>query len=1419
MEPFLSGLGDLKIKGYVHLQAHRDGELIYEHEQPNMWLDEGTRRLGWKTNYSSTDPYVCISSNTIQPQYIDTVIPGVYTSIQHAPTREDSYRRWKFQVTYSAPSVGTSRNINTVGISYNSNGTSAYCYTVLTSPFIQDDKTTLTVFYYVYVNVPQNNRGYGKERNLSLFYQLFYTGAFYFGYYFLGSGNYNEVFADECMPANAYIRELNSSQLPQYITTNSTQSYYINFNWTKLKYDTNIISVGSNSDLGSWLNENWLTIFNEDLGGIKTFNFDSLGRVWGKRYLNTNGTASGVTTVYYDYNYITNGYMKAFQVKAKEYPFNYSINLGKIRYRLYPKVDGNLEDTAPTGIAKYYLRREHYYSGAVTVGYNWVDSDASYRSTIMSSEVYLNKFNNRNFCCYSTLLKPSPTTYYYRGTHIFNIDTFGQQCSSNTLADNDFYSRVLNSNYVTSDYVSYFVYDNISEYSNKFYTFDTINNNGQDIWKYESDDSSLNTISYTKVATIPSGYECSHAIISPDKKMLIWSRINGKVLNWDIETNTFSDSWVNPSNVYLGNSSFNNYINSFGGYNPDTNKLYMECENSLLVMDKDGLIDYNNFNGTADFSKKLLKDWSFISNTNNASIRTENNKLYMGSPWTTSTNSYVGWGSFGGSILGHYIKENSEFEFTTYISNTFIRTDFPGLCGLFAYELDNLQSGSTLSGRTISLLRGNSEGGAKVHTYYTKSASSTTVMSNLLQAAPTRGPKLSVATSGSLFEYGTTATSITNPTRVFDGVLTDNSYTYPSSSNNSMWFTWKFNEPTVCNRYEIYNNNTSTTLTNSPNSWTVYGSYDNITWETIDIRFDMTDFGIRERRAFFFNNSEAYTYYKFSFAARNSLYLGEIELYYDDESLFASQNLPIRLKIKRDISNIVKTYYTLDDISIDDFSASWTEIGLPYEYSGRMLTGLCSGYHKSWDKFQEFEVSEFKMNEGLGNIDRRINAIDISCYADLAKWFSKWPVYNNYVSGDSRVVSKYGTVLEYDNMIHCITRKGIVSLNSSFEFENINWYKQDKSETRYYGYFYKDEGMAAAFLMEGNFDRLLVSSSNFEDQNKTFRFTKIGVYEPLKKNWAYQISVGSRVNTNTQNCADTGFIYKNSLWQNAIASQLSTTTYFYSYNVFRILDYQNYDWDEINLKWYRISYDVTPVGKLTHSDWQDLTENIQVKCNNLPSNPNSTFSNLDRYDFIAVKNGFSKDNQQYFTGLRLLNYFADARRETQTFVQDDLNPVTVITLDGKINNPISWMMADFDAVSNVQFVNKTTLEPNYFSNYLTGLDISTVVDQSTFKSISTSLSKGYNYYFGSYIRYGSEVRKIVTYDDYDKSFIVDRPFDTVLSSSITFDIITPAKASKVSSITGVNQYIINETNGTVTIHSSDTDKTVIIDYIYLLRSW
>ncbi len=139
------------MEGNVHLILKEKDKIIKELKQKNLFLLNGRKRCLWGIG-NGTNSYIILSSSVADPVITDTVIPNVYGSTGAAskPSYLISYNELtitkRLHQQFSPPSSST-RHINTVGLSHNSDGSNALCFTKLLSTVEQTTSTTVDVYY------------------------------------------------------------------------------------------------------------------------------------------------------------------------------------------------------------------------------------------------------------------------------------------------------------------------------------------------------------------------------------------------------------------------------------------------------------------------------------------------------------------------------------------------------------------------------------------------------------------------------------------------------------------------------------------------------------------------------------------------------------------------------------------------------------------------------------------------------------------------------------------------------------------------------------------------------------------------------------------------------------------------------------------------------------------------------------------------------------------------------------------------------------------------------------------------------------------------------------------------------------------------------------------------------------------------
>lgn len=1199
----LFSMADINIKGEVRVIAHREGELIYDHSQPNLWLDEGTRRLGNSMKSGNTEPYLCLSSNTVAPAYTDVNLPGVSISSRLWPVQESSYRRWKFQASYLAPAVGSVRNINSVGISNGSAGESAYCYTVLTTPLVQDDKTTLTVFYYVYVTTSRQNFGYGNTINSMLYSQLFANSSKQVNCRLYSDIGLGDVLPDESLQT-----------LEEYNWYASLLTSVVAYDWTNFRYDTGVLSLGGISDLSSWAAFGWTAIGFDDFGPIKRFPFSTLGRVWGKKYRTTSGSALSPVS-FYDLNNPTVGYMKAIQVRAKEYPYS-PVDINRAKFTVYVDAGPNISDIAGIDTALYWIQKEDYLlRPAVTYRRTSEYTETKY-CAVTHAEVLYNKYGGRNICIYSSR-KDWDTQ---NRTFIENMDSYGGSISIGDTTKS-----------------LYPIYDTVSDYFDRIFVLDS-RGTQRNIYAYKSSDGLLTSIVEEFIATAP--HVVHHAIMLDNKEILLWHRTECKVSVLDSVSKLITSSWISVPNVFLPQSAITDPSSattagyrSWGDYIPNSDEVVLCADCSVLVMDRIGSVDKNQFNGISNFNTYTISNWSTIQNKG-GSFRLAGGSLFIRLNGGEAANT-----SFYPSFLAQRIYAGA-FEVTTIVRYDPRGSDQKlGLVALTPPTNNQFNHKDIFLNRTTTALVAES--------LNTTAGVTTLEVASAIKSGLVNTANLAISSNGAYW-----AGTGTNPERAW---TSSNDYWYGYNSTNTAW---KFNVPTVINKYVIVQP-TDKDARYQFYSWSFEGSFDGSTWVYLDGVSSQDWYpstqGFKNTR--YITNTVAYSYYRFSgydtfYRAPSSSagHVSSIELHYEAPEV-VSQNIleSVRLKLVRDANNVVRTYYSISSENIPDFDAEWNQVGSDnYTLAGDVYVGI-AGYVKeqSHQTKIEYKVIDFRIN--AGEVDRRVNSIYLE----------------QNVVNDCRRVSKHGSAIKLqDELLSVMTRKGIVLIDTS-DYSIFSSRNHVGNLWTKCGYFHdnEDASMASAFIFSNSssdaYDQYQeISTSSSSSGVLATRILAAYIYEPVTRSWAsqmYPLPVSDSISSSVGNFAS-ALMYKDHI---IAFNSGNLQDYWNGWNYVYLgcsaacfeLDYTRYSWDTVYDKWVRVDWvsGVTPKGRPAHLDWRDIPAGIQLRCASNPLSAILTFANTDRYEFGAVKNGFIKDNQQYITGLRLLSYYADARQVVEEY--------------------------------------------------------------------------------------------------------------------------------------------------------------------------
>lgn len=426
-----------------------------------------------------------------------------------------------------------------------------------------------------------------------------------------------------------------------------------------------------------------------------------------------------------------------------------------------------------------------------------------------------------------------------------------------------------------------------------------------------------------------------------------------------------------------------------------------------------------------------------------------------------------------------------------------------------------------------------------------------------------------------------------------------------------------------------------------------------------------------------------------------------------------------RFKITRDGSDIIRCYYSTDPISTPDSSATWVLLGNQiYTLSGKVSVGLY-GLTKGGATVGTGTISDFRVNSGV--IDKTINTI-----------YLKHDIVNEGIKN-----SRYGSVLKKDGYYYCLTTTHIVMLDAVTL--NIVSEVPHNGALVDVGYMCDSDFYATAVLYRSN----------------RYTYVKHLYYDSILNTWISAPVLSANFST---------VPYKQGLVS-------ITSTYVMTYNI-------GYVWDWNGSNWV-LTESASPVGKLTHVDWQNIPFGLQLRCCAKVSNPNATFNTADNYTWMFCKNGIIKDNVQYVTNVGFMQYFGNAHFAEESYTGVAAN----FTLQAKINNAATWLTTDLGMAYEFKFKDHTTGAYLYWNSILTSNNVDSVTSKSEFTSNDFDINWAYNYYKGNWVKFTTGnnngiARQIIEYDGYNKKFVTNAfPGDIVIGDS--FDIVSPADATRV----------------------------------------
>ncbi len=490
MENNIVSLG-VKVKGEIVIEKVVDNVIIDTIKVNNTWLDIGTQLIIQEMAQSGSDwsTYVNVSSYSGAVNYTDTVIPNVLFSIVGTRTYETTQKRHKFVGIITAP-VGAPRTINAVGLSYLSGGVSPYCYTVLSTPVVQQVTETLYVYYYVYIQQPLvDGFGYnGYNSFASKWFDCATSVTAYWMQYL--SGN---IKIDESNPTNA-----------GYSLGNKVvrQGYY-SMGWTGNVGDSGNLTTDTGFISGvGFLNSSWAY--------TKFYDGSMIGRVWAK--------AKTSSAQFFDSSNLPLGWGKAINIRAEVEPYNTDVLEANIR--IYITTSGAV------GVGKYYLFA--YEPGLPFITGFYVITYALLKAPL---EI-ITKFG-RNWIVAAMFSAET----YTQWMSLCNVDTGGyingpsRNSTSNTC------------------FTFYPIYENFVGFENIIFL---MSRKDQKLCKYSaSDGNDLSTLVLEKTYDMPS--VPLHGVgLSVDSLIYFYSISDNVIFTFNPVTEIFTSTQLNVGNYWMG---------------------------------------------------------------------------------------------------------------------------------------------------------------------------------------------------------------------------------------------------------------------------------------------------------------------------------------------------------------------------------------------------------------------------------------------------------------------------------------------------------------------------------------------------------------------------------------------------------------------------------------------------------------------------------------------------------------------------------------------------------------------------------------------------------------------------------------------------------------------------------------------------
>lgn len=1375
---FLSGQ-NITFRGEIHAQLIDDntGLIVDERKQSNMWLDQGTRNVFNNSINGDLPVYMILSSSTVSPVYTQTSIPNVIVAAGTSKLYEATPKRHKLTSSYSPPTED--RTINTIGLAYNTNGTSAYCLTNLTEPIIQKNTETLYVYYYVYVSIPDDLQGWGWNTMFSE-YSTHGLAPRLFLYWAYARLRNESVFIGNMFP---YITPKDPDDTASIDNTwctaglTGTQSY----NSTKMRRSFISSNLGSNADLGSWTTTRYSGLKIRNGGGFVPFKGIHIGRIWAKNKASTATWFDNQEAMF------PQGYWKAFEFRVKDgtttLPFDHSV--------LTINVEGNEVD----GALGYTVK-----SHAQGVSYLTDHGVNRYYLSPRGVETYSNKFGGTDKYVFIGGAQDNDTDGWISTLLVFNPRTGRVQRFGKGV---QYYYPIWDDCIVNTIWALSCINRTVLC---KIPITETFEERG---W---TDTTYLDHTEFVPPRTV------GHAIclnfgteLSPVPKIVLWYT-DGFVGFFDVNTETF-DAFEIDTTADLGYVP--TYARTFGYYDSTLNAICFSTSRGLK---------YFSLNGEAISTMSELDNQSFLTVKAWGEKRIPNSVAKLPEVASGKLSFYTtprkGYNLKYGNIF-----ESGPFEVEANIEE-FKAFEKGQRVGLFV--ADHTDTYEDVEGKYLCLTNANVDYLAPTENFESATITTETVSeTETEQVFYMDGGSIRVKLDGSVNGGSWSISNDYSVSPSFSLKCT----TQNTTINSDSWFEFDLPEgrvdPVVIKfKYRMYFNTSTESFRGRiwayvdgiQKFYSGYAGNSDANWYTgyLTVLPEETTVKIITRSGGAINSAYKVNIDDISIQDVTESWSTELESFgvsaYDVTGGVRStptyQELnkltPTgKLKIQRDASDVIKTLYSTDGVV-------WNEISSTYTLSGKVLVGLFGEGDDETTTVTKATVSSYNINSGT--FDKTVFHVSPDTESFIKDTGSF--VYN------SLTTSKNGTVCKIGTKIFALRKQSMdVYDANTYEFLYKEIITTDTSANTGHFAIDEDTGYAVASLyrhgLSGNYSRYQANIGS------VYQATTMNVtYDPLTEQWknssrVYPVTAESVSHRSHQ----TSVIVPHPEKKCTLMFQLNIDNHL---TQIRTGQTNHFHWsNDLNTV---VTYDPfieTPTPIPFTTSWGDIhpfLEGIQIRNVLNPEAPETTFSITDKYTCIINQDGFSKDNQQYLGPFSHFNYMCKTENYSETFAGATPTYTTLAITE----NPGTFLSLDFDheQLYDAYFYNADDSYA-YFTDLITNIAVTSVTSQTVFSISHLDLKKVYNVYKGKYISDGSERREILEFDPVDMSITIGSAFSTTLTTSTVLSIQEPAKATKTTTVGGeaANVFYVNESAGTIVVHADDQTKKLKVDYIALFRSW